>query len=275
MSYQPRIPTSFSSRDGLTSVTFGLAEYEWESTQELYAPEAQLVGAHYTFDQLGTAAAKKQAAFETLRFVVYEDTPAEVDTEIDELCAKCVSIGLGKLWMTAADGSLRWAYARALSLPALRWSAGDNFRKAVSLRFRRQSDWYDQAQTTVTTPVNEVSEGFTISNTTGQDILGPVLTLYGVWSGTVTILNNTNGYGIVYTGAAGASNNDRVRFDAAANRVDRSADGGVTWTSDYSNFARYSTAQVQQMILKTGDNNFIVTSTGPNATLLTQYYPPH
>ena len=275
MSYQPRILTSFASRDGLTSVTFGLAEYEWESTQGLYVPEAQLVGADYTFDQLGTAAPKKQAGRETLRFVVYEDTPAAVDTKIDELVAECVSIGLGKLWMTAADGTLRWAYARALSLPSLRWSAGDNFRKAVSLEFRRQSDWYDQSQTTVTTTVNEVSEGFTISNTTGQRILGPVLTLYGVWSGTVTILNNTNGYGIVYTGAAGASNNDRVRFDAAANRVDRSADGGVTWTSDYSNFARYSTAQVQQMILETGDNDFIVTSTGPNATLLTQYYPPH
>jgi hypothetical protein len=271
MSFQPRIPTTFESTDGTTVLTFGVAEYEWDSAQPLYVPSVPLVGANYAYDQLGSAPPVKQNARETLRFVVYEDTPAEVDTAIDDLMAKCVSIGLGKLWLTASDGSRRWAYARAAAMPALHWAAGDILRKAVSLDFDRSSDWYAASQTISSNDLASDPDTFTINNPTGSDILNAVVKLSGVWASPVTIENTTNGYGIVYSGDDGASSDDVVRFDAGTGRIDRSDDAGATWTPDYASYAPFAAGQVQIMILDPGDNDFSVDNAN-GATVVVSFY---
>jgi hypothetical protein len=271
MSWQPRIPTTFESIDGATVLTFGLAEYEWDSDQPLYVPSVPLVGANYAYDQLGLAPPIKQNAHETLRFVVYEDTPAEVDTAIDALMAKCVSIGMGKLWTTASDSSRRWAYARAIAMPAVHWAAGDILRKAVSMDFDRSSDWYAATQTASANDIESDPDTFTITNPTGNSIYNAVIKLSGVWASPVTIENTANGYGIVYNGDDGASADDVVRFDSGTGRVDRSDDAGVTWTPDYASYAPLAAGQVQIMVLKPGDNAFSVDNAN-GATVAVLFY---
>jgi hypothetical protein len=272
MSFQPRIPTTFESIDGTTVLTFGVAEYEWDSSQPLYVPSVPLVGANYAYDQLGSAPPVKQNARETLRFVVYEDTPAEVDTAIDALKARCVSIGLGKLWLTASDGSRRWAYARVAAMPALHWAAGDILRKAVSIDFDRQSDWYASSQSSSSNVLASDPDTFTIANPSANKLFNSVIRIANTWTSPVTIENTTNGYGIVYSGDDGVSPNDVVRFDAGTGRVDRSADGGSTWTQDYADYAPLAAGQVQIMVLEPGDNDFSVASAN-GATVTVLFYP--
>jgi hypothetical protein len=272
MSFQPRIPTTFESIDGATVLTFGLAEYEWDSDQPLYVPSVPLVGANYAYDQLGSAPPVKQNARETLRFVVYEDTPAEVDTAIDDLMAKCVSIGLGKLWTTDSSDDRRWAYARVVSMPAVHWTAGDILRKAVSLDFDRQSDWYGASAAVSTNLLASDPDTFTVTNWGGTRVLNSVVKIAGTWTSPVTIENTTNGYGIVYSGDDGASSDDVARFDSGTGRVDRSYDGGVTWTPDYNSYAALADGQVQIMILNPGDNDFSVDSAN-GATVTVTLYP--
>lgn len=273
--YQPRILTTFESSDGLTVVTFPRAEYEWESSQGLYVPAAELVGAGYVYDQLGTGAAPKKAATETLRFVVLEDDPATVDTTTDTIVARAHQIGRGKLYTTDKNGARKWAWARAVSLPSLRWSAGDIFTRQASIEFRRQSDWYDTSLTTVIGTLNGAPDTFTVTNPGVQRIYNAILTLKGTWTSIASISNDTSGYAFTYENDAGTTANDWVRFDSGSGRCFRSTDGGTTWTDADANLVLAS-GQAQIMRIDPGANTFTYTDGGtPSGTLTVEFYPAY
>ena len=271
--FQPKILTTFESSDGLTVLTFPRAEYEWESSQDLYTPAAEVVGAGYIYDQLGSGSPIKKVGMETLRFVVVQDNPATVDSDVDALIAGCISIGRGKLYTTDSAGTRRWAWARAVSLPSLRWSRGDIFTKQASMAFRRQSDWYATSQTSVIGTLNGSPDSFTVTNPGTQRVWNAVIILKGTWTAPVTILNETTGYAYSYDdGDDGNSANDWVRFDSGSGRVFRSTDGGTTW-SDADAYITLGSGQAQQMRIDPGDNTFTFSDLGtPSGTLTVQFY---
>lgn len=146
MSYQPRTPSSFVAADGSPSYTFPLDNYEWETQQGLQVPVSGLVGAHYAYDHLGYRPGLSMPANERLRFDIQELSPTLVDSELDDMKSALFSIGRGRLFATDSVGVQRWAWARLVSMPTTRWRAGDIFKMATSLEFRRNSDWYGATQ---------------------------------------------------------------------------------------------------------------------------------
>jgi hypothetical protein len=278
--FQPRTLTTFESTDGLTVATFGRAEYEWDSEQPLATPFVDVVGSDYGFDQLGTAPAKKMPGTETLRYMVFEDDPADVDAAVDDIMAKCFNIGLGKLWATDKTGARRWAYARATKLPSLKWSAGDIFSRSVEMEFRRQSDWYEASLSSISETIDSVPETFTLTNPGALRLFNAILLLSGTWHGPISITNETNGYLFSYApdgDDSGSSINDHVMFDSGAGRCWRSTDAGLTWSAADDKLqigGVLASSQVQIMRLDAGDNDFSVTDGGtPNATLTFEFYP--
>jgi len=260
MGFQPRIPTTFESIDGLTVVTFATAEFQWQSTQPLNVPVAPAIGADWAHDFLGTAAAKRQPVAEQLQFTVLETTPSGVDTDMDTITGNCLSIGLGKLYVTASDGSRRWAYARAIVLPAIVWNAGNIFTKSVTVQFRRQSNWHDTAQTTGTIIVTtQGTQSFTLTNAGNVAIRDAVFRLRAnAWHGfvTPTIVNATTGETVAFSRSADSADSE-IKLDCGAGSAYYSSNDGATYADDYSHLSR-GALQVGLVSLNPGSNTFYV-----------------
>lgn len=244
--------TTFESADGNTVLAFPRAEYEYESEQGLYVPESVLTGGEYTYDMLGIGLARKQGGQERLRFVVYEDTPSEVDTEIDDILAKLINVGRGKLWTIDSADDLRWAWARPVAMPSLRWAAGDILRKTASLNFRRESDWFGEDIIEVETEIVAANPSPVVVNNPGNArVYNAVITIKGDFAAT-TIFNLTNAYQLNST-RAGTDPNHWLRYDAGRRRVEFSGNGGSSWAGDYNLFVR-TPPLIQLMVLEPGDN---------------------
>lgn len=211
MGFQPRIPISFTTPDGSTSVfTFPVTEFEFQSDQGLYLSSVPVVGANYPFDQLGTSRPIKQAAREQLRFMVYESDPATVDSDIDAMLSKLVSIGQGKLTTQDKNGVVRWAYARVLNMPMIQWRAGDIYSKACSLEYQRLSDWYGATNYNTDFSINTDPKSITIVNAGNERIYNAVLTLKGAPTVAITSISVASPTQIVTTTPHGLATGDSV-----------------------------------------------------------------
>lgn len=281
MSYQPRIPISFTSVDATTASngaatwTFPLAEYEWSTSQALRVPLASLTGAQYDYEILAAGPAPRQSAVETLQFLFRETTPQAVDSAIQTALAAIANYGTGKLWAQDADGTTRWAYARAMALPAFRWRAGDIFRKSAQMQFRRGSDWYAATSYSTVFTINADPKTISVVNDGSLRVWNAVLLFKGSFSG----LDVTNNSALIAGGTSkyeigsdriGAAASDWLKIDAGAYQALFSSDSGVNYAGDYANI-NLPTLQVAFMMLEPGANSLVVV--GGNGSTLTVSFP--
>lgn len=260
MSYQPRIPTKFSKLDDSEELVFPLAEYAYEIEAAMHTPEATLTGSHGGIDLLGSGLAVKESPQLRLSFVVYDDTPEEVEATVDALLDKAFRYGRGKLWTLGREDTgagvaetLRWTRARALGMPRVEWEAGEILLKRLSLGFRCDPFWYaEDALYDAALDVDTDPKELTVTNPGTARIYNAVFTCAGTAASGVTITNLTNSYRLKSTRAL-SGGGTRLRFDAGRPAVETSVDGGTSWSGDYSRFVRRS-GQVQLMVLEPGDN---------------------
>lgn len=271
-----RYAEKFTSSDGSTlSYSFPLNLYEWDAgAQGLEVPVSALAGASYDYNQLASSVSPKRNAVESVRFLKYSSTVANMASELDNARSKCQRIGLGKLWTLDSGGTRRWAWARLASMPS--WTVTDPFQIPVSVSFLRFSDWYsDTAFTDASNPYSIAASPttFTVNNAGDARVFNAILTLKGTFTNPM-ITNTTNGYRLQST-RDGAASSDWLRFDAGKNRVEFSSDGGANYAGDLVNFVRKA-GQVQLMVLEPGDNDFSVSDDGsPSASLLFTFYPAY
>lgn len=268
MSYQPRIPTKFTTYDGSSSVfTFPLADYEWGSDQPVNAPTTPLTGANYEYDTLGDLPSPKKNATEHLRFTFRSTDPASVDTDVDAALAGIRAIRRGWLYTQDANGVDRRAYARAVMLPSFSWQAGMIFKKGANVDFARSSDWYSVDEE-YPDPISIDSDDFTvtITNPGTERVYNSVITVKGPFAAP-SITNDTNAYGVQSSRSAG-DDSGQVRLDAGVNAVLYSTDTGGTFANDYAN-ASLTGDQVQIMILEPGDNTIHVTGANGGTLVVT------
>ena len=269
MGYNPRIPTTFESAGGGTVFTFPVYEYAWQTDQGLYTSSVPVVGANYPYDQLGTGRPIKQAAREQLRFMVYETDPATVDSDMDSMLSKLLSIGQGKLYVTDRNSVKRWAYARVIAMPTVSWAAGDIFLKSCQLEYQRPSDWYGTTGYNTDFTIDADPKSITIVNAGNERIYNAILTLKGTYSSSWTILNTTNGYQVQCT-QAGAAASDWLKIDAGQHSVKFSGDSGATYVGKYSTVT-LPTTQIALVVLEPGNNAFTVTGAN-GSTLHVDFY---
>jgi hypothetical protein len=249
-----RYLSRFEKADGSTSITFPTYRYEWESTQPLLQSSVQLVGANYSFDQMGGAAPLKANGIERVRFLDVGQ-PANVDDDFDDLKAMMLW-GRGKVWTTGASGN-RWAWARLTEMPTISFTVENVAHFPILLLFERFSDWYDEDPVGYEGEFAIASDPQTISvvNPGNAPVLNAIITVKGPFSGLV-ITNDDTGY-VLESSSVGAGSSDWIRFDAGRNTVEISDDSGATWTDDSANFVR-TDGQVALMVIDPGSNSFTI-----------------
>lgn len=164
MGFQPRVLEKFESSDGVTSLVFSLGEYEMESQQGYRGNYMPGVGLNYGFNALRNAAPVRDFARESLRFVIYEEDPATVDTTEDSIRSILGTVGRGKLFSIDKNDVRRWSWASPQSAPSISWRAGMIFSKGISLDFMRESDWFASALTTDSRTITASPTAFTLTN---------------------------------------------------------------------------------------------------------------
>lgn len=256
-------------------VFLSLPQYaaEQETDQALYTSSVTLTGADYEYDLMGAQAAPKRNATERLAFRIVEDEPGEVNEQVDALRAALVAGARFKLWTEGEDtygaSEERWAYARVASMPRVRVEQQDVRSLTVAVLLSRLSDWYGETPI-AGSPFGIVGdpEDLTVVNGGTARVRNAVLTLEGTFSNPV-ITNLTNGYRVESTRTSAEA--DLLRFDAGRPAVERSEDGGLSWSADYGAFVRAS-GQVQLMVLEPGVNELRVTGVS-SGTLSVDAYP--
>lgn len=265
----PRYLEKLESSDGLISITFPTAAYEWESSQALRTPEAVAAGAHYAYDHRGIAEGLKASGSERLRFLMSHATIATLDTNLDTLKEKVLGIGLGKLYTLTAAGVRRWAWARPTAQPTTLVRAGEpNMLSVSALEFRRESDWYDTSQTSTILTPNADPYTDAVSNAGNAKVYNAVITIKGTFTNP-SITNLTTGYSFSST-RDGSDANHWLEVDCGAFTVRFSTDGGLSWSNDIALFSR-GAYQAQFMVLAAGTNSLSIGGCN-GATVTTEFY---
>ncbi len=297
MSLPYRILEKFESADATRGVWFPRSRYEWSADQAFGAPLAISPGAGYAYDQLEGAAGIKQLAREDVRFEFVDNgfdglTWAELSAlwtsydwtsmglwgaSVEDAAAllrrELAHIGRGKLWTLGRDGSRRWCWARAGQMPRLELRAGRAFVVPAVVSFARYSDWFGEDLESGSASIAAASTAVTITNAGDAPVRDAVLTLAGTFTNP-TITNTTTGESVATT-RDGASASDVLRIDAGRYAVERSANGGVSYSDDYD-LVTLGTTQVALVTLQPGDNEFTVASGGtPSATFAWSFYPAY
>ena len=274
VAFQPRIPTKFQNAAGSAEFVFPLAEYSFEFEQGLLVPSGPQTGAHGSFDMLRDGEAPKGDSIIRLSFTAYDDTPQAVEVTVDEMLSKLHSYGRGKLWTKGLDSvgteQLRWTRGRAMAMPQLSWQGGMVVSKRATVGFRCEPFWYGEtalAGSPFTIASNP--DTFSITNSGNAPIYNAVIILGGTYTNPV-LRNTTNGYQ-VETATDGSSASHLVRFDAGRAAVEKSTNGGTSYTNDYANYVRAS-GQVHLMKLDVGQNDFEIEGCS-SGTLAIDAYP--
>lgn len=267
-----RYLSKFESADGSTSYTFPAYRYEWEPSQGLRSPRAQISGAHYGLRLLGNAPSLKDIGQERVR-CVFIGTKQEMDDEADNVRHKLYAGAFGKVWTMGDDGTLRWAWAEIAEMPQMTISYQSGMITPLIVGFNRFGDWRSASATTgsaaATGTVNIAVPG-------NADVFDAVITLYGTFTdpvlinGTVLLPDGVTPYKL-QTNRDGSSSIHRVRFDAGSGAVEYSSNGGSSWADDYANFVRQA-KQVQLMRMKGGVNNAFTFSGVSSGTIAWSLY---
>lgn len=272
-SYTPRLLRKFESIDTLNSFVFPLINYEWESTQELRAPNVETISRDYLFDYLGTGVAFKGDGVERLRFGIHSACdPLDIDEEVDNLRSVLFRAGLGKGWTTNRSGDLRWAYMRIVSMPSFSIANLDDAMSqkviACVAEFRRESDWFAEDQITKTQTITASPTLVSVTNPGTLTADKVVIRIRANAAGGFTnpkIVNSAN-TDEFETARDSASSNSEVKLDTSESSVEYSNDNGSSYTDDFGNYVLPPVGQViLSFRLEPGVNSLSVTCGGtPN-----------
>lgn len=267
----------FTDASGLNEYLFPRLEHEWTPAQSLDVPLMPVIGASYGLNLLGTGVMPKRFGSERVRFLVMHRAGDTVDSQIDDLNWLARRNALGQLWMLDDNGNRRWAKAQVVSMPD--WNFGPRNREfvPVSVEFARLSDWYAETQTVVTQTVVVSPTTISVPNVGTADVTAMTIELQS---------GGTNGYvnpriDNIITGEwlsvarTGSTSSHRERINTGKYRVERSTDGGATWTDDYAVLTTGAT-QAGLFTLAPGDNFLEVSqpSGTPNMTVVVRFYAP-
>ena len=119
-----------------------MERFAQETEQGLWTSFADLTGADYGYDMIGTGLAAKKNAIERVAFWVVAETGAEINAKIDDL----ESHFQGRVWLwRRGDGEEGLVYERALArlvnLPQVSLDASNIRHVPVAVIFERMSDW--------------------------------------------------------------------------------------------------------------------------------------
>lgn len=273
---QLRYPEYFLGSDGSTSYTFPLKQLEYDPQQAYVQALEQLAGADYPFDAYGTSPWPKAHGIETIRFMVANDTPANLDTEIDNLISKLRRGGLGKLYTTDAAAVYRWSYCKLMQRPSSLRKTEMSGYTVVSLQFVRESDWYAASATTATIALAATPQAFTLTNPGNgrvRDITFRLRSNNGTGFTHPSIVNGTLALTISSARNAASANSElKITTLHGGGLVQYSNDDGVSYTDDYANVTLPS-GQVPLMELDAGVNSMSYTDGGtPNSSLEVSFF---
>lgn len=249
----------FERADGSESAIFKTNRYEYEHQQPLQAASAALVGADYSFDQLGSAPGLKTNAVERVRFLDVHASTDEIDADIDDF-NRIQGWGIGKIVTTGAAGE-RWAWGRPTEMPQISFTV-DNYRHLpVMINFERSSDFFGLAHD----DHFDVSDPSTISVVNGGNqfaydpiiiVKGPAIDHPAITNNSVFLPGTTTPYKLESTSTLTAST-DWLKFDAQRNEVMISHDSGATWADDSAHLVLQS-GQLRLMLFRPGPNSLLV-----------------
>ncbi len=269
----PRHVYKFVSTDGTITALFPLARAEFSTDQPLMNATAAAVGMDYAVDLHRTGRAPLGVARETVRALVTAPDSAGLDSASDQLVSDIQAIGRGQLWSIGADGSERWAEARAVDVarPVVTYQSLRS--AAVTLTFDRYTDWRAPDLTVATASLRSGSVNVTVTNDGNGDVHAIRFLLEANAANGFATPAVTHGLtGETWASTRTAANNQhKLRVDAGAYTVERSTDNGATWASDYAAFSQGS-LQVGFMRLLPGSQTLVVTGC-PNAELRIEFWP--
>jgi hypothetical protein len=275
VSWQPRILEKFTNAAESVVFNFPLAEYEYQVRQAIRSALTTIPNVPYAVDRRGVAPGVVEVARESLRLVVHEEAPATVDSKVDEMLAKCLTIGRGKLFAIDNADVRRWSWARLAAMPTLQWRAGDIFTKGASLEFDRLSDWAAVSLTTVNQTVTSNNQEWVVANGGSLPAELMVITLTPQTSTGLrphTITNLTNGYAWTHNRTSSATT-QRLRLDTERASVEWSTNSGSSYSNDFTNYTLPTTHAVLAFRLEPGNNTIRYTCTGsPNVTVSFAFY---
>lgn len=270
-----RYPESFASADGGISYAFPGDGLEWSPSQGFRRSEAAAIGADYAWDHLQGAAWPAAVAEEAVRFVIWGDTAADVDTAFDTCVATLRRIGRGKLWTTDAAGVRRWAWAKLAARPVTTVTVDALFTLPVECIFARYSNWYAESPTTGSQALSASPTTWNITNPGTAPARGIVLRLRsnGATGATDPKFENlTNSHEIQTTRDLTGADHE-LRIDNGAQRVQRSTDDGATYADDWA-LVTVPADQVALLELEPGINSIRYTDAGtPDAVAEWSFYP--
>lgn len=262
----------FEDANGITSYTFPLNLYEWETSQQFRNSLSPVIGGDYAYDFHRNASAPKDVAIETVRFANVGASAGSLEALIDTMRSSIHKAGRGKLWTLGSDGSRRWAWARPREMPTMVIGFGRFRYSPHIISFVRESDWNAESQTLGTQLINAAgTTTFNIvvgGNADVDDVVFRFRSNAAAGWVDVAMLNTSNGYQFS-TSRDGTAVDHELKVDCGARSVKFSVDNGASYTNDYANFV-YGSQQIDFMRLAGGGTNIIkvwVASGTPNFNL--------
>ena len=269
----PRHIVRFESLDATTVVNLPLARAELESSQELRTALVEAVGMDYAVDLHGTGRAPLGVGRERLRALLTGDDADAFDTAADALRADIYAIGRGKLWSVGDDATERWAWARARAMPDIQVSSRATRLAPVVIEFDRLSDWYGDTETEIVTALTTDPQVIAVTNDGTADARAITFVLDANAAGGFSAPEISHALtGESWASTRVASNGSHIlRVNTGAYTVERSTDGGSSWSDDYAAFSTGS-VQVGFMRFIPGAQSIEVAGC-TNATLTISFYP--
>lgn len=272
---QLRYAHKFTGEGG--SVTFPLAQYEYEPAQDFRTADVALVGADYAYDFAGVHPWAKAVGIEPVRFLLAGADPVTLQNQFDSMLVTLVNAGLGQLWTTDAAGVERWADAKLASRPSISSATQRWGYSPVALAFRRYSDWFGVPMVSGSAVITTTPQ---LVNFTNAGNARNYRVSFRFRSNSATGFNAPQmehmGNGLVLGSTRVASTaTQEIRIDGERALVEWSTDDGLTYSPDYGSLV-IGPKQAEFMRLEPGSNTLRLTNTGtPNYTLEWAFSPSY
>lgn len=270
---QLRYAEQFSGAVG--TVVFPLRQYEYEPSQGYRVADRPAIGLNYAVDMAGQDPWAKDVGIESVRFMLTGDTPAARDAQFESIVNGCRNGGLGSLYTIDSLGARRWAYAKLDSRPGYSSRTSMWGQTAVTLRFRRYSDWQSVNPVTGTIVASASPTDFVLTNTGNAPVEWMAFRFRSnsaAGFNAPLLTNLTNAWSIGSTRVAAATTHE-VRIDTERMTVEWSTDDGGTYADDYAS-RTIGAKQAAFMRLEVGANAMRLTSGGTPSMNLDYVFSP-
>lgn len=257
--------------------TFPLTNYEYTPDQSYRVAEARAVGADFAHDFAGRSAWAKDVGIESVRFLIVGRNGIPligdgINDVYNDAVYKCRAGGLGQLWRIEASHlpeTRQWCWAKLDSRPGFSSKSSMPGMTAVTMRFRRYSDWYGEFTAPISHTFTASGQTWVIPQSGNAPIKNAILRFRANTAGGINhplLTNTTNGYAIG-SNRVGATINDDWKVDAGRYSSQWSTNDGASYADDYANIVLGAT-QVGFFQIEPGSNTLLFTSAGtPNLLL--------